>query len=320
MRKIAPATQHSCQKCPSQFKGPSGLFQHNRTVHMGLSFPCQQCAKVLNTKTNLKIHIRTQHDHQWHECNQCDFKATFKPELLRHVRAKHDEIKLECDLCERNYSNIKNLRLHKTSVHDCIRHYCKQCDQSFVLKETLNKHKRTKHSSTEDVAFTKAKNKSRAATELDTTSTLDTTADNVSQERGEPDHVRPEESSAVDDFQTTSNSNQRTPTDELNDLDIISKELLDLGNQATKPKKQPEQPRETLTDTVQILEKKLNWEMLDCDWEMFECDKCDKKYNHRSGLYNHTKAVHEGVKFQCNHCKYTSHQKYKVKIHGQRVH
>ena len=134
VRNIAPAILHSCQKCPSQFRGPSGLFQHNRTVHLGLSFPCQQCAKVLNTKTNLKIHIRTKHDNQWHECKQCDFKATFKPELLRHIRVKHEEIKLECDLCEKNYSNIKNLRLHKTSVHDCIRHYCKQCEQSFVLK------------------------------------------------------------------------------------------------------------------------------------------------------------------------------------------
>ena len=75
-----------------------------------------------------------------------------------------------------------------------------------------------------------------------------------------------------------------------------------------------------MSDTVKNLKTKSNGEMLDNDWELFECDKCNKKYNHRSGLYNHTKAVHEGVKFQCNHCNYTSHQKYKVKIHGQKLH
>ena len=318
VRNFALATLHSCPKCPSQFKGPSGLFQHNRTVHMGLTFPCEQCAKVLNTKTNLKIHIRTKHDNQWHACNQCEFKGTFKPELLRHVRVKHEEIKLECDLCERNYSNIKNLRLHKTSVHDCIRHYCEQCDQSFVLKDTLNKHKRTKHSSTEDLAFTKAQKKRRKITDLDTTSTLETTTDNLTPETGEIGHLRPQGNS--DNFQTTSKSSQRKPTDKLNDLDLIPKELSDIGNQTTKPENEPEQSGETLRDTVKNLKTKSNGEMLDNDWEMFECDKCNKKYNHRSGLFNHTKAVHEGVKFQCNHCNYTSHQKYKVKMHGQRLH
>ena len=112
------------------------------------------------------------------------------------------------------------------------------------------------------------------------------------------------------DFQAISK-----PTDELNDLDLISIEPSNLGNQTTKPLEKPEQPRETLTDLVQTLNKKSNWEMLDCDWEMFECDKCEKKYNHRSGLYNHIKAVHEGVKFPCNNCDYTSRQKNKVKIH-----
>ena len=92
VRNIAEAALHSCHKCPSQFKGPSGLFQHNRTVHMGLTFPFEQCAKVLNTKTNLKIHVWTKHDNQWHECKQCEFKGTFKPELLRHVRVKHEKI------------------------------------------------------------------------------------------------------------------------------------------------------------------------------------------------------------------------------------
>ena len=111
-----------------------------------------------------------------------------------------------------------------------------------------------------------------------------------------------------------------SPDSELNYPDFLSKEPSDLGDQTREPENKPKQSGETLRGTVQNLKAKSNGEMLDDDWEMFECDKCDKKYNHRSGLYNHTKAVHEGIKFQCNHCNYTSNQKYKVKIHGQRLH
>ena len=43
-----------------------------------------------------------------------------------------------------------------------------------------------------------------------------------------------------------------------------------------------------------------NHKSTDQDNSLFYCNKCDKQFSGLSGLFNHKKSVHEGVKYTCN--------------------
>ena len=52
----------------------------------------------------------------------------------------------------------------------------------------------------------------------------------------------------------------------------------------------------------------------------FECDSCDGSYASQGALYNHKKAKHEGVAYNCNICDFTCQQKNSLKVHMSKKH
>ena len=55
-----------CEECDKRFAGLSGLFNHKKAVHEGVTY----------------------------DCSECDYKATNKGNLKRHVESKHEDIKI----------------------------------------------------------------------------------------------------------------------------------------------------------------------------------------------------------------------------------
>ena len=53
--------QFKCNECHKIFCGPSGLFQHNKHVHEGITYDCSQCDIKASKKSHLKRHIERKH-------------------------------------------------------------------------------------------------------------------------------------------------------------------------------------------------------------------------------------------------------------------
>ena len=51
-----------CEQCDKSFTGLSGLFNHRKAVHEGVTYDCSQCDYKATLKANLKRHIKTNHE------------------------------------------------------------------------------------------------------------------------------------------------------------------------------------------------------------------------------------------------------------------
>ena len=52
---------YKCNDCEKTFRGGSGLSQHNKAVHEGVTFDCSYCDYRAKLRTNLKRHIGRHH-------------------------------------------------------------------------------------------------------------------------------------------------------------------------------------------------------------------------------------------------------------------
>lgn len=52
----------------------------------------------------------------------------------------------------------------------------------------------------------------------------------------------------------------------------------------------------------------------------FNCGQCDKQYSSPQGLYDHTKTIHEGVRYPCDQCDYKARKKSQLKVHVSAMH
>ena len=59
--KVNDNRQFKCNECHKIFCGPSGLFQHNKHVHEGVTYDCSQCDIKTSKKSHLKRHIERKH-------------------------------------------------------------------------------------------------------------------------------------------------------------------------------------------------------------------------------------------------------------------
>ena len=59
--KVNDNRPFKCNECHKIFCGPSGLFQHNKHVHEGVTYDCSQCDIKTSKKSHLKRHIERKH-------------------------------------------------------------------------------------------------------------------------------------------------------------------------------------------------------------------------------------------------------------------
>jgi len=54
--------------------------------------------------------------------------------------------------------------------------------------------------------------------------------------------------------------------------------------------------------------------------KQFSCLKCDKIFSGESGLYCHTRSVHEEIRFNCDQCNYKATRKSELQRHVRSIH
>ena len=53
--------QYQCNECDKVFCGPSGLYQHKKHVHEGVTYGCSQCDIKVSKKSHLQRHFKKKH-------------------------------------------------------------------------------------------------------------------------------------------------------------------------------------------------------------------------------------------------------------------
>ena len=52
----------------------------------------------------------------------------------------------------------------------------------------------------------------------------------------------------------------------------------------------------------------------------YECDHCNYKASYQSSLKTHKMTVHEGIKYECDHCHYKANHRNSLKKHSITFH
>ena len=63
--------------------------EHERTIHMGLTYDCDQCNFTALRKVTLKLHQQVEHEQIRYTCDHCDYKATRANNLQAHIQTVH---------------------------------------------------------------------------------------------------------------------------------------------------------------------------------------------------------------------------------------
>ena len=82
--------ENQCVECDKRFSGRSGLFQHNKAVHEGVTHDCSHCEYKAARKTDLKLHIESKHyGINRFKCDFCNYKCNKKHQLQSHIKNNH---------------------------------------------------------------------------------------------------------------------------------------------------------------------------------------------------------------------------------------
>ncbi|ODM90341.1 putative zinc finger protein [Orchesella cincta] len=165
---------YKCTKCSSSFATKSGLYNHDKQVHIKARIhPCSFCDKMfittgdrnrhiashlsINEKlqkcklcgksyaslTALNLHIKVYHRKEnGFPCSKCPKALSFKSQLNAHVLEVHCETietKYQCLFCERK-ANILSVFMGHIQTHLRERFYCNQCPKSFSNASNLATH------------------------------------------------------------------------------------------------------------------------------------------------------------------------------------
>ena len=128
------------------YSSPTAIRIHKAAVHLGIKHVCDQCGKQCSTKSNLTKHTVKYHGEGF-PCQSCDFKATLKDGLKYHIESVHLGIRYECNFETCSYSSaLKNsLRIHTAREHSERVIPCLICDEKFAIEHLLKEHIAKKH-------------------------------------------------------------------------------------------------------------------------------------------------------------------------------
>ena len=116
--------------------------------------------------------------------------------------------------------------------------------------------------------------------------------------------------------QTTSDQVESTENNIANEnMDIASAPLHEDGANVESQQAQSE----PITPSISANRRVKRTEVVSGD-ARFQCQDCESTFISRKGLWNHTKSIHEGVKYACNQCDYQTGYRGELTRHFQRKH
>ena len=142
--------KYKCNICDIEYGYLSGLSQHKKSVHEGVTYKCKICQYAATQKGSLKIHTRSLHvNDERYSCNICPYQATQKSSLSCHVKNVHN--KNERVICTECYKSLQkdSLHLHRKLFHsgEQPKLSCKICTYKTICQSNLNKHIKSVHQS-----------------------------------------------------------------------------------------------------------------------------------------------------------------------------
>jgi KRAB domain-containing zinc finger protein len=144
---VKPNFRHTCDKCGTSFRNPSGLKRHLREYHAtdedinAVECNCSGCKTEFESALLLELHQRDcLKEPKNYPCKKCSLQWSSTESIRKHYAEAHRTIGEICQLCglclkENSVSNhIKSTHLKQK---ECS---CELCGKVFSLRSTLKKH------------------------------------------------------------------------------------------------------------------------------------------------------------------------------------
>ena len=142
------ANEIRCSFCSYKSKMQKWLSLHIQVVH-GTGIPCKvtNCSETFKSLTGLRDHKKTFHDGLSIQCSLCDFKAISSISLRNHKRIKHFNIKFKCNLdnCNESFTQKSSKRAHIRKHHKVIECTEPNCKSFFTERKNLERHVEYSH-------------------------------------------------------------------------------------------------------------------------------------------------------------------------------
>lgn len=134
-----------CVLCNKEF---SGLYNHIKSKHKGVTYNCNICQYKITQNSHLTRHIKTLHfKERKYPCKICDYQATIKSNLSNHVKnVPHRSENTICTECNKSIWKY-NLKTHKKLCYSELQilHNCKVCTFKTIHLQSLDNHVKNVH-------------------------------------------------------------------------------------------------------------------------------------------------------------------------------
>ena len=260
---------YECESCRKSFAQAGDLRTHIRTIHEGLKdYKCEFCGKAFSQPQHVNIHIHTVHEgHRDYKCESCGESFSRPGSLKRHIHVIHEGHKdYECELCGRTFSQAGILNIHK-KTHEGqreIKKYIVNEDRDFKCEFCPKSYSRADHLRAHIRTIHEGQNDFKC----DFCHKSYTRADNL---RAHIEIVHEGQNDSTSDplSDDISESSEKTELSQVNIYKGRSKNIL----------------------------AKID------KFKIYNCHYCEKSFNYKKSLKNHTFKVH-GVNIGSHICKF----------------
>ena len=301
---------HSFKECGKECKTVQQLNDHDSQEH-GETFKCGFCENTFKDKGAWCSHVIIAHTKQRYSCNSCSKQFSSKQKLSIHKNIHLGLKPFQCDKCESSFRNSGSLSKHKRK-HISPEVTCPVCEKGVYkeanLKSHMKKHtwlsalKVSKAERAEAVAMARLIGITRVADELNINPDalrkwfkLETNPVSCNQ----CDHITFSESK-LGEHMKTHGTGKIIPQ-------IVKTSFMCVHCGFTSTRKislvDHERSRHGIGPAV-----------------TFQCCECEKEFHSRGGLRKHTKDIHTGRRYPCNHCSHKAKQNIHLKSHIQKFH
>ena len=112
-------SQHTCERCGSEFQNESQLWRHVNVKHADVKqFICAQCNCSYVYKKGLKQHMNRMHRKLYrYRCETCEKGFMDRSRYFDHVAAHTGVKRHSCSMCEMRFMNKTMLTKHVIHFH-----------------------------------------------------------------------------------------------------------------------------------------------------------------------------------------------------------
>jgi len=302
-----------CPACGKDFATKQGLFTHKKTVHDGVRHRCDLCEKSYTQASSLKTHRLLHTDKKPWSC-WCGKSYAEKSTLATHQNVKHNNSgqRFPCSICGKEFGTNGNRKNHEKGVHGKA-HQCNQCNEAFKAGSDLRSHILGLHADTEltrklvqewdrTLGFDSESipNEDEIDDKHDNTQSQEAMLQSTDANLNVPKVLKVSNDAEIED----QGIHSPMPEEDVGGLGELSGE--DEGGFSSNsflensPKKDAKLAESRISDKTEYQRLFVAEQN---EHGLFPCDICDLMYAVREELKYHKLVEHEGLRFECTHCK-----------------